>query len=188
MNYLNQKFTWSRTNYLNFYGQALGSSDCFHKLEYASGKIEMALDALFNYTDAKTNNPDPDRIDAARKAFLAQCATNNCVDALRFATQSLNGGDLNSANQGFGCDLSEALAKGAPQVQFYRGHRDLALMMHAGAFNYVMMGVLVQSAYITLSQSNTSAWEGVQDIYENNLFQGYDRFFRLDQVITNSEM
>lgn len=98
LNYLNQKFPWSRTNYLNFYGQALASSDCFHKLEYASGKIEMALGALFNYTDAKTNNPDPDKIDAARRAFLAQCATNNCVDALRFATQSINGGDLNSAN------------------------------------------------------------------------------------------
>jgi len=98
LKYLDQKFTWSRTNYLNFYGQALASSDCFHKLEYASGKIENALDALYNYTDAKINNPDPDKIDAARRAFLNQCANNNCVDALRFATQSINGGDLNSAN------------------------------------------------------------------------------------------
>jgi hypothetical protein len=70
LKYLDQKFPWSRTNYLNYYGSALASSDCFHKLEYASGKIENALDALYNYTDAKTNDPNPDKIDAARKAFL----------------------------------------------------------------------------------------------------------------------
>ena len=92
---------------------------------------------------------------------MAQCATNNCVDALRFATQSINGGDLNSFGQGFGCDLSEALARGAPQVGFSRGHRDLALMMHAGAYNYVMVGIIVQSAYMTLSQFNVSSWLGV---------------------------
>ena len=86
LRYLDQKFPWSRTNYLEFYAAALGSSDCYHKLEYASGKIENALEALQNYTDAKSNNPDPDKIDTARKAFLAQCANNKCVDALRFAT------------------------------------------------------------------------------------------------------
>jgi len=58
--YLDQKFSWSRSNYLDFYGSALGSSDCYHKLEYASVKIENALEALYNYTDAKTNNPNPD--------------------------------------------------------------------------------------------------------------------------------
>lgn len=57
--------------------------------------------------------------------------------------------------------MSEALAKGAPQVGFYRGHRDLALMMHAGAFNYVMVGIIVQSAYMTVAQYNESAWLGV---------------------------
>jgi hypothetical protein len=83
---LDQKFNWSRTNYLKFYGASLASSDCFHKLEYASGKIELALDALYNYTNAKTYDPNPDKIDAARKAFLAQCTNNNCMDALRFAS------------------------------------------------------------------------------------------------------
>lgn len=84
--------------------------------------------------------------------------------------------------------MSEALAKGAPQVGFYRGHRDLALMMHAGAFNYVMVGIIVQASYMTLAQSNVSAWLGVQDYYENQLYQGYDRFFSLDTVIRASAM
>ena len=145
----------------------MGSSDCFHKLEYASQKIENALSALSAFADAKTGGSDPGQIEAARKAFIAICANNNCIDALRFATQSINGGDLNSYGQGFGCDLSEALAKGAPQVGYYRGHRDLALMMHAGAFNFVMVGVIVQAAYMTVAQSNVSAWLGVQDYYEN---------------------
>jgi hypothetical protein len=69
--YLSQKFPWSRSNYLTYYGAALGSSDCFHKLEYASQKIENALSALSAYADAKTGGSDPGQIEAARKAFIA---------------------------------------------------------------------------------------------------------------------
>lgn len=112
--YLNDKFAWSRLNYVNLFNAALSSSDCFHKLEYASQKIEGAMDSLYNYTDAKENNPSSDRIEAAKKAFIAKCANGACEDAVRFAVQAFNGGDLNSANKGFGCDVSEAIAKGAP--------------------------------------------------------------------------
>ncbi len=39
-------------------------------------------------------------------------------------------------------------------------------MMYAGAFNYVLVGLTVQSAYKTAGQNNFSAWLTVQDIYE----------------------
>jgi hypothetical protein len=75
---------------------------------------------------------------------------------------SLNGGDLNAGfNDNLGCDMAELLQRGAPQSKFYRGHRDLALMMYAGAFNYVLVGLTVQSAYKTLSYNNLSAWLAV---------------------------
>ncbi len=56
---------------MNLFNAAISSSDCFHKLEYASGKIENAMDALLNYTDAKENNLSPPVIDGAKNAFIS---------------------------------------------------------------------------------------------------------------------
>jgi len=69
--------------------------------------------------------------------------------------EAINGGDLGST--GFKCDLAEMLYRGAPTMQtpFYRGHRDLGLM--------------IQSAYVTLSQANISSWLEVQDQYEQQI-------------------
>jgi hypothetical protein len=45
----------------------------------------------------------------------------------------------------FGCDLGELIYRGAPQMHtpFYRGHRDLDLMMFAGVYNYAMAGLII---------------------------------------------
>jgi len=66
----------------------------------------------------------------------------------------------------FGCDLTELIYRGSPNNQFYRGHRDLSLMMFAGLFNYALSGFIVQSTYSTLSNSNPSAWLTIQDTFE----------------------
>jgi hypothetical protein len=73
---------------------------------------------------------------------------------------SINGEDFDST---FGCDLSELIFRGAPDmnVTFYRGHRDLGLMMFAGAYNYAMAGIVVQSALNTIQSSNISSWLGM---------------------------
>ena len=83
--------------------------------------------------------------------------------------EAISGGDLGST--GFKCDLAEMLYRGAPTMQtpFYRGHRDLGLMMFSGVFNYAMVGLMIQSAYVTLSQANISSWLEVQDQYEQQI-------------------
>ena len=51
--------------------------------------------------------------------------------------------------------------RGSPSTQFYRGHRDLSLMMVAGIYNYALVGLLVESAFVTLNKFDTSAWLAV---------------------------
>ena len=74
------------------------------------------------------------------------------------------------------------------QTPFYRGHRDLGLMMFSGVFNYAMVGLMIQSAYVTLSQVNISSWLEVQDQYEQQILQTYDRFFALDSIIMDTQI
>jgi hypothetical protein len=42
-------------------------------------------------------------------------------------------------------------------------------MMFSGVFNYAMVGLMIQSAYVTLSQANISSWLEVQDQYEQQI-------------------
>jgi len=71
---------------------------------------------------------------------------------------------------------------------FYRGHRDLGLMMFAGAYNYAMAGLIVQSAYYTMKTKNVAAWKEIQDLVEQQLSTVNDRFHSLDTYILANQV
>ena len=87
-----------------------------------------------------------------KAAFMKICGAGVCEGALKTVVQALNGGDLDTTDA-LGCDLGEMIYEGAPTMAtpLYRGHRDLGLMMFAGAYNYAMTGFIVQSAFLTLN-------------------------------------
>ena len=64
--YLNQKFMWPRTAYMQRYNQAFAqqSSDCFYKLQFSANKIEQGFSLLNDYATAKSNGTDPGTINA----------------------------------------------------------------------------------------------------------------------------
>lgn len=61
-------------------------------------------------------------------------------------------------------------------------------MMFAGTFNYALVGLTVQSAFKSAQYSNFSAWLAVQDTYEQQFIQIYDRIFALDQLLLNNQL
>ena len=65
----------------------------------------------------------------------------------------------------FECDLSHLLYLGNPQSKFPRGHRDLAIGMYSGILNFALLGMTVQSAYLSIRDLNLQAWLNVQDLY-----------------------
>lgn len=86
--------------------------------------------------------------------------------------------------------MSELIYRGAPEMSppFYRGHRDLGLMMFAGVYNYAMAGLLVQSAYWTMKTKDVSAWIEIQDLIEQQLNTVNDRFNALDSLILTNQV
>jgi hypothetical protein len=118
--------------------------------------IENGFSALYAYADSKENNPS--QTDQMRDKFKQACGGQACESALNQLVSSIKGGDLTNT---FGCDLAELIYRGTPSMQggpFYRGHRDIGLMMYAGVWNYAMVGLMIQSAYVTIANSNISAW------------------------------
>lgn len=103
--------------------------------------IEDGFNALQLYTEAKENNPG--NIDQAKADFLKVCSNGACDGPLQVMLDALDGGEFVQGQ--FACDLSEKISRGAPSGpnNVFRGHRDLALMMHSGVFNYAMVGLIV---------------------------------------------
>lgn len=70
-------------------------------------------------------------------------------------------GDYNSNDKA--CDLTIGFLNGAAKYGVYQGQRDQALAMATSLMNNAVLGLLVQSAYLTSIKTSSAESQSVQD-------------------------
>jgi hypothetical protein len=109
-------------------------------------------------------NQDSPVADVYLADFLDECADAKCDDATAALSAAITG------NSGlFGCDMMSILYSGDVSGGYFVGWRDNVTSKAAYLLSLVNLGVVVQSAFLTLETDNQSAYTVVENQYRDIL-------------------
>lgn len=140
--------------YFNKVLAAVHQDTCYS--QYSSYELTI-IQAVSKY-NAWLANQDSPVADVYLADFLDECANAKCDNATAALAATITG------NAGlFGCDMMEILYSGDVSGGYFQGWRDNVTSKAAYLLSLVNLGVVVQSAYITLETQNESAYQVVEE-------------------------
>jgi len=106
---------------------------------------------------------------------MDECDNGKCNDATAAMLGSLTG------NSGlFGCDMLDILYSGDVKAGYYQGWRDNVTTKGAYLLSLANVGVVIQSAFLTLETNNSSAYQVVKDLYDEDVKAAAVRIKKFD--------
>jgi len=122
-------------------------------------------------------NRETDLADLYLQAFMDECANAKCNDA----TAALLGA-LTGKSGLFGCDMLNILYYGDVKGGYYQGWRDNVTTKAAYLLSLANMGVVLQSAYLTLETNNSSAYQVISSQYDEDVIAAAVRIKKFDDM------
>lgn len=120
-------------------------------------------------------NRESDLADLYKQAFMDECANGACQNATAALLGALTG------NSGlFGCDMLNILYYGDVKNGYYQGWRDNVTTKGAYLLSLANMGVVVQSAFLTLETGSSSAYTVVSSLFDKDVVAAAKRIKQFD--------
>lgn len=158
--------------YFNKVLTAIHQETCYS--QYAGYELTI-IQAITKYNSWLAHSEDPDLGPIYLQTFMDECADASCDDATAALIGSLTG------NSGlFGCDMLQILYAGDVEGGYFVGWRDQVANKAAYLLSLANMGVVVQSAFLTLETNSTEAWRVVQDQFGADLLAAGKRVKQFD--------
>ncbi|CDW77846.1 UNKNOWN [Stylonychia lemnae] len=154
------------------------NTTCYDNLYSNFNTLSQATQILTSYATAKQTNQTLASIYAQQ--LIQICSNYQCENVLYDFIANINS-EYTYFDQN--CEMPQRLFQGSMQSKIYRGNRDQSINVVGGLLNQVLIALMVQSAYLTLSQLRLDAWVSVQDKYGQQIKVAFENIMQFDQIL-----